>query len=51
LNNPKFLRNIKKELIRKRNEIETMKNMDKTKALESYAEFLVNLEIDTLDVR
>jgi len=28
-----------------------MKSMDKNKALESYAEFLVNLEIDTLDVR
>ena len=45
-----IMRNIKRELIRKRKEIEAMKNMEeKNKALEAYAEFLTSLETVILE--
>ena len=41
-----IIRDIKRKLIRKRKEIEDMKNKeDKNKALKAYAELLTNLEI------
>jgi len=41
-----IIRDIKRKLIRKRKEIEDMKNEeDKNKALKAYAELLTNLEI------
>ena len=49
LNDLETIRYIKGELIRKREEMEAMKNeKDKNKALKAYTEFLTNLEVGTL---
>lgn len=49
LNDLEFIRNIKRELIRKRKEIEAMRNAEeKRNALKAYAELLTSLEISTL---
>jgi len=49
LNDLEFIRNIKRELIRKRKEIEAMRNAEeKRNALKAYAELLTSLEIGTL---
>jgi len=49
LNDLEIIRNIKRELIRKRREIEAMNNLEeKNKALKAYAELLSSLEIGTL---
>jgi len=48
LNDLEIIRNIKRELNRKRQEIEAMKNMEeKNEALKGYAELLITLEIGT----
>jgi len=50
LSNLEIMRNIKRDLIRKRKEIDTMKNVkEKNKVLKAYAELLTSLEIGTLD--
>ena len=52
LDDLKIVRNIMRELIRKRKEIEAMKNVgEKKKALKAYAEFLTSLETGTLESR
>jgi hypothetical protein len=44
-----LVRSIKRDLIRKRMEINKMKNGNqKTKAMKVYAELLTNLELDTI---
>ena len=51
LNDSEIIRDIKRELIRKRKVIEAMKNLEeKNKALKAYAEFLTSLEIGKLGV-
>ena len=50
MNDLEIIRNIKRDLIRKRKEIEAMKNVkEKNEALKVYAELLTSLEIGTLD--
>lgn len=50
LNDLEIVRNIMRQLIRKRKEIETMKSgEEKNKALKAYAEFLTSLETNTLN--
>ena len=52
LNDLEIMRNIKRDLVRKRKEIEAMENVEeKKKALRAYAELLTSLEIGTLDSR
>ena len=49
MNDLEIVRNIKRELIRKRKEIEDIENVeDKNKALKAYAELLLSLEMGTL---
>jgi hypothetical protein len=49
LNDPELIRGIKRELIRIRTEIDTMKRgKRKKKALESYAKLLLNLELGNI---
>ena len=50
MNDLEIIRNIKRDLIRKRKEIETMNDAkEKNEALKAYAELLTSLEIGTLD--
>lgn len=50
MNDLEIMRNIKRELIRKRKEIDAMKNVEeKSKALKAYAEFLTSLETGALE--
>ena len=50
LNDLEIMRNIKRELIRTRREIEAMKNVEeKNKMLKAYAELLTSLEIGTFN--
>lgn len=52
MNDLEIMRNIKRDLVRKRKEIEAMENVEeKKKALRAYAELLTSLEIGTLDSR
>jgi len=52
LDDLEIIRNIKRDLVRKRKEIETMKNVEeKNKALKAYAELLTSLEIGILNSR
>ena len=44
-----IIRNIKRELIRTRKEIESMKGEEKKEAWKAYAELLTSLDISTLD--
>ena len=44
-----IIRNIKRELIRTRKEIENMNGEEKKKAWKAYAELLTSLDIGTLD--
>ena len=44
-----IIRNIKRELVRTRKEIEAMNGEEKKKAWKAYAELLTSLEIGTLD--
>mgnify|MGYP001030020594 CR=1 FL=1 len=50
LNDLEIIHKIKRELIRKRQEIEAMKNMEENnEALRAYAELLTTLEIGTFE--
>ena len=49
LKNLEIIRNIKRELIRTRKEIEAMSGEEKKKAWKAYAELLTSLDIGTLD--
>ena len=48
LNDLEIIRNIKRELIRTRKEIEAMNGEEKKKAWKAYAELLTSLDIGTL---
>jgi len=49
LNDLEIVRNIKRELIRTRKEIETMNGEEKKKAWKAYAQLLTSLDIGTLN--
>jgi len=49
LNDLEIVRNIKRELIRTRKEIEALNGKEKKKAWKAYAELLTSLEIGTLN--
>ena len=51
LSDLEIIRNLKRDLIRMRREIEFMNGEDKRKAWKAYAELLTSLEIGTLDSR
>lgn len=49
LNDLEIIRNIKRELIRTRKEIETLNGKEKKKAWKAYAQLLTSLDIGTLN--
>lgn len=49
LNDLEIIRNIKRELIRTRKEIETLDGKEKKKAWKAYAQLLTSLDIGTLN--
>jgi len=49
LNDIEIIRNIKRELIRTRKEIETLNGKEKKKAWKAYAQLLTSLDIGTLN--
>ncbi|UCG45361.1 MAG: hypothetical protein JSV58_00860 [Candidatus Bathyarchaeota archaeon] len=49
MNDLEIIRNIKRELIRTRKEIEAMKGEEKKEAWKAYADLLTSLDISTLD--
>ena len=49
MNDLEIIRNIKRELIRTRKEIETLNGKEKKKAWKAYAQLLTSLDIGTLN--